>query len=53
MKNLMYLFSTLLILFVQSSCETQKLNDEIYESELQMVDPGEDGTVDDGNRRED
>ncbi|WP_271765963.1 hypothetical protein [Aquimarina algiphila] len=35
-----------------SSCETTDVNDEIYESELQLVDPSNDGTIDEDDRRE-
>ncbi len=32
-----------------SSCESTEVNDEIYESELQLTDPGNDGTIDPGD----
>ncbi|GAA4276282.1 hypothetical protein [Aquimarina mytili] len=49
MKKLIILFSSVLMILVLSSCEKQELNNEIYESELQMVDPTDDGTVDPGD----
>ncbi|WP_158250448.1 MULTISPECIES: hypothetical protein [Aquimarina] len=45
MKNLIILFSMLLLFFIASSCETQTVNDEteieIDQFEIYEVDPGE------------
>jgi len=49
MRNLIFLFSALFVLVMLSSCEASELNDEINGSELQMVDPADDGTVDPGD----
>ena len=52
MKNLIVLFSVILLFFALSSCETQTINDEINEPELQLGDPSDDGSIDNGDRRE-
>ncbi|WP_159090886.1 hypothetical protein [Aquimarina aquimarini] len=48
MKNPVVLFNILLLLLTLSSCETQTINDEISETELQLTDPGDDGSIDPG-----
>ncbi len=52
MKKLIIFLGSALIVLILSSCETQEVNNEINESESQMVDPGDDGTIDEGDRRE-
>lgn len=52
MKNVIILFSVLFLIFFMSSCEKQTLNDEISETELQLTDPGDDGTIDEDDHRE-
>ena len=52
MKNLIILFSVVFSIIMLSSCETSELNNEINESELQLVDPADDGTIDDEDHRE-
>ncbi|MFC5046946.1 hypothetical protein ACFSTE_21090 [Aquimarina hainanensis] len=55
MKNLVIVFGVFVALFI-SSCETTNINDEIGEieqTELQGIEPGDDGAIDDGDRRED
>ncbi|PKV51721.1 hypothetical protein ATE84_3819 [Aquimarina sp. MAR_2010_214] len=49
MKNVIILFGMLLILCTVSSCEKQEINDEISETEVQLTDPGDDGTIDPGD----
>lgn len=46
MKNHIILFGMLLLLFIVSSCEKQTVSDEISETELQLVDPDDDGAID-------
>ncbi|WP_438712688.1 hypothetical protein ACSTS3_10750 [Aquimarina muelleri] len=49
MKNLIILSGMLLLILIFSSCEKKEIENEIYESELQLVDPDNDGAIDPGN----
>ncbi|WP_167571793.1 hypothetical protein [Aquimarina algiphila] len=48
MKKILVLSAIVFGMSLVSSCEATDLNEEIYESELQLTDPGDDGTIDPG-----
>ncbi|WP_271770394.1 hypothetical protein [Aquimarina algiphila] len=49
MKKLIVVFAVVFGMSLISSCESTDINDEISETELQLTDPGDDGTIDDGD----
>ncbi|WP_158250541.1 hypothetical protein [Aquimarina sp. I32.4] len=52
MKNLIILLGILFLFITISSCEKNELKNETYETEIQLIEPGEDGAIDPGDRRE-